>query len=103
MQTLNGAYKINELIALAAATRQEVVCIQEHRFIHIEGLKYHQYNNGWVLIIGSGWLKSQNASQGGVGILMSPNAYKSINNAVCSSEPIIAPTHYADDKIAEDF
>ena len=67
------------------------------------------------------WL-AQNASQGGVGILMSSNAYKSINNVECSTERIItahfegnpgvsvmcsyhsyAPTNCSNDKIADDF
>ena len=44
-QTLQKVYKIPELIASAELTRQDIICIQEHRFIHEDTvIKEHTYD-----------------------------------------------------------
>ena len=69
-QTLQKVWKIPELIAAAEKTRQEVICIQEHRFVHLDvDIKEHTFGK-WKLLTCSAWRNSINAAIGGVGILI---------------------------------
>lgn len=119
VRTLKGL-KINELISLAEETNQEVVCIQEHRFIHPNNeIKYDYHPKGWLFVSSSAWTSSNNCSIGGVGFLFSPRASKSINSITSPNPRIItaklegnpattiigvySPTNCSADKDAEDF
>ena len=76
VQTLRRADKISELIASSGHSHQDIVCIQEHRFIHEElPTKEHAFGT-WKLITCSAWKNNANASVDGVGILLNPLAYK---------------------------
>ena len=119
VRTLKG-FKINELISLAIETKQEIICIQEHRYVHPDtDIKHHPQPNGWLFITSSAWLNSNNCPVGGVGLLLSPNACKSLNNTNSTNNRIItanfqgnpsttiicaySPTNCADITDAEDF
>ena len=54
--------------------------MQEHRFYHtyIE-LKYH-VGQGWTFLSASAWKNSTNSTIDGVGMLLSPTAFRSLNN-----------------------
>ena len=61
-QTLQKVYKIPELIASAELTGQDIICIQEHRFIHEDTvIKEHTYDK-WKLLTLSAWKNSINAA-----------------------------------------
>ena len=49
VQTLQNEGKIPEVIASAKATRQDVICLQEHRYIHEEDLTMKEQSFGNTL------------------------------------------------------
>ena len=60
-QTLQKLWKIPELITSAERTGQEVICIQEHRFVHLNtDIKEHTFSK-WKLLTCSAWRNSINA------------------------------------------
>ena len=77
-QTLQKVYKIPELIASTELTGQDIICIQEHRFIHEDtDIKEHTYDK-WKLLTLSARKNSINAATGGIGMLVSSQAYNTI-------------------------
>jgi len=56
-----------------------VVCIQEHRIYHPDTeIKHQMVGKSWLLVTCSAEKNTRNASIGGVGMLISPQAYKSL-------------------------
>ena len=58
----------------------DIICIQEHRYTHSEDIKCHNTGNGWTLAPVSAWKNSGNTTIGGVGMLIGPWAFKSLNS-----------------------
>ena len=80
VQTLQKDGKIPEVIACAESRKHDIICIQEHRFLHEDvPTKEHQYGR-WKLITCSAWKNSINASMGGNGILLSQRAYTALSS-----------------------
>jgi len=74
-------FQLHELVASAEQLLNDVVCIQEHRFVHEDmQTKEHDAGNSWKLITSSAWKNTVNASIGGIAMLMSPHAYKSLSS-----------------------
>ena len=74
-RTLTSSSQIGELTAAATLNNQDIICVQEHRHFHDDvRLKHHDTGNGWTLVTSSACKNTVNASIGGVGILLSPNA-----------------------------
>ena len=85
VQTLQKEWEIPEVISSAESTKHDVICLQEHRFIHEEiATKEHIFGRWRRLITGSAWKNSINAATGGTGMLFSQQAY----NALASVEMI---------------
>ena len=80
VRTLNRIGQLSELTASAVELKIDVICIQEHRYMHTEDIKYHETGNGWMLVTVSAWKNSVNASVGGVGILLGPRALKTLKS-----------------------
>ena len=80
VRTLNRIGQLSELTASAVEHKIDVICIQEHRYMHTEDIKYHETGNGWMLLTVSAWKNSVNASVGGVGMLIGPRALKTLNS-----------------------
>ena len=80
VRTLNRIGPLPELIASAVEHKIDIICIQDHRYMLIEDIKYHDTGNGWTLATVSAWKNSVNATVGGVGILIGPRAFKSLNS-----------------------
>ena len=76
VRTLNRIGQLPELTASAGEHKIDIICIQEHRYTHTEDIKYHETGNGWMLVTGSAWKNSVNASVGGVGMLIGPKSAK---------------------------
>ena len=92
-QTLQKVYKIPELIASAELTGQDIICIQENRFIHEDTvIKEHTYDK-WKLLTLSAWKNSINAATGGIGMLLSSQAYNTIASVEMIS-PRIMIVHF---------
>ena len=72
---------LHELINLSDEYGLDVLCIQEHRLYHDDvELKFHYPGENWTLITSSATNNLRNASVGGVGLLISPCASRSLNN-----------------------
>ena len=80
VRTLNRIGQLPELTASAVEHNIDRICIQEHRYMHNEDIKYHDTGNGWRLATVSAWKNSVNTTIGGVGILIGPRALKSLNS-----------------------
>ena len=81
IRILTSSSQIGELTAAATLNNQDIICVQEHRHFHDDvRLKHHDTGNGWTLVTSSAYKNTVNASIGGVGILLSPNAQKALNN-----------------------
>ena len=79
VQTLNKIGKTSELLLSSMDTKQDVIGIQEHRFMHLD-VETKEHNIGdFKLITCSAWKNSINATIGGIGILLNKNAYNSLN------------------------
>ena len=72
--------ELPELTASAIDHKIDIICIKEHRYTHSEDIKYHDTGNGWMLATASAWKNSVNATIGGVGMLIGPQALKSLNS-----------------------
>ena len=119
-RTLRMEHNQAELTALANAIGIEVLCVQEHRMFHDDvATKHHNMGKGWKLVTGSATKNEQNATIGGVGMLLSPNACKSLINIESINERLMiatfngnpqttiiscySPTNVSDVTVAEDF
>ena len=80
VRTLNRIGQLLELTASAIDYNIDIICIQEHRYIHSEDIKYHDTSKGWTLVSVSAWKNYVNATIGGVGMLIGPRALKSLNS-----------------------
>ena len=80
-RTLQSIKQISEFIAIAVTYHNDVIYVQEHRFYHEDVvLKYHELGNGWTFISASALKNIGNCTIGGVGMLFSPLATKSLNS-----------------------
>ena len=57
VRTLNRIGQLSELTASAVEHKIDIICIQEHRYTHTEDIKYHETDNGWMLVTVSAWKK----------------------------------------------
>ena len=80
VRTLNKIGQLPEVTASAIEHNIDIICIQEHRYTHSEDIKYHDSGNGWMLATASAWKNSVRATIGGVGMLIGPQALKSLNS-----------------------
>ena len=77
LRTLNRIGQLPELTASTIDHNIEMICIQEHRYIHNEDIKYHVTSNGRTIVSESAWKDSVNATIGGVGMFIGLWALKS--------------------------
>ena len=80
IKTLNRIGQLPELTTSVIDHNIDIICIQEHRYTHNEDIKYHDTGNGWMLATASAWKNSVNATIGSVGMLIGPQALKSLNS-----------------------
>ena len=72
VRTLNRIGQLPELTASAIDHNIDIICIQEHCYIHSEDIKYHDTSNGWTFVLASAWKNSVNAAIGGLSLLIRP-------------------------------
>ena len=84
--------KIYELIASAEDTGQDIICLQEHRFIHKDLTTKERRFGNWTLITSSAWKNSTNAAIGGIGMLFSPQTYKALETVEMITRRIMIAT-----------
>ena len=80
VRTLNRIGQLPELTASAKDHDIDLICIRDHKYTHNEDIKYHDTGNGWMLATASAWKNSVNATIGGEGIFIGPQALKSLNS-----------------------
>ena len=80
VRTLNRIGQLPELTASAIDHNIDIICIQEHRYIHCEDIEYHDSGNGWTLATALAWKNSVNPTIGGVGMRIGPRTQKSLNS-----------------------
>ena len=80
VRTFNRIGQLQELTASAIEHKIDIICIQEHRYTHSKGIKYHDTGNRWTLATASARKNSINTTIGGVGMLIGPQALKSLNS-----------------------
>ena len=80
VRTLDRIGQLPKLRASVIHHSIDIICIQEHGYIHNKDIKYNDSSNGWILVSASAWKNSVNASIEGVGILKRPRALKSLNS-----------------------
>ena len=74
-------FQLNELVASADKLLNDIVCVQEHRFIHEDTLiKEHDARKQWKLLTSSAWKNNMDSSIDRVAMLLSPHVYKSLNS-----------------------
>ena len=93
-RTLNkSTVKLGELTALSEKHSIDVTCVQEHRIYHDDiNIKHEEMGKGWKLITSLAEKANNNATVRGVGLLLSPHAYKSIINVESISPRIMIAT-----------
>ena len=64
VRTLDRIGQLPELIVSAVEHKIDI-CIQEHRYMHTEDIKYHETGNGWMLATVSAWKNCQCHSRSG--------------------------------------
>ena len=85
IRSLNSIEMIGELTALAEEKGVFVVCLQEHRKFHDNAdVHYTGVDKGWILATSSCW-----SCVGGVGMLLSPSAYYSLEDNIVVNSRII--------------
>ena len=85
--------QIHELVASADTHRNNIICVQEHRYVHEDiPIKEHDVGKGWKLITSSAWKNSVNASIGGTAMLLSPGVYRAMNSIESISPRITVAT-----------
>ena len=80
VRTLNRMDQLLDLTASVIDHNIDIICIQEHRYLHSKDIKYHATYNGWTFVSISTWKNSVNAAIGGVGMLIGPQTLKSLNS-----------------------
>ena len=92
VQTLNKESKVPELISSAETTKHDIICLQEHRFVHEDLVTKEESHGTWKLITCSAWKNSVNSSTGGIGMLISSTAYKALGSVEKISPRIMVAT-----------
>ena len=95
LRTLQSIKQMSELISIAVTYHIDVINLQEHRFDHEDiDLKYHELGNGWTFISASALKNTGNSTIGGVGMLLSPHATKSLNSIEKITSRILVTTFH---------
>ena len=80
VRNLNRIGQLPELTASEIDQNIDIICIQKHRYIHWEDIRYHDTGNRWTFVSASAWKKKSVNAIGGVGILIRQRALKSLNS-----------------------
>ena len=77
--TFNKIGQLPELTTSVIDHNIDIICIQEHRYTHSKDIKYHDSGNEWTKATATAWNHSLNVTVVGVGMLIGPQALKSLN------------------------
>ncbi|XP_072046988.1 uncharacterized protein [Amphiura filiformis] len=92
-RTLRSMYLQEELCGLAKHHNQYIIGLQEHKIVHPdEPIRHHDLFDGYQLVSSSAWRNRAGIAVGGVGILMSAKAKKTLLSCICITPRIICAT-----------
>ena len=81
VRTLASISQTSELIDSAIKQKLDIICIQEHHISHDDSpIKHRNFDRKWTLVTSSATKNYINSTIGGVGILLSPQAFESLNS-----------------------
>ena len=102
VRTLSHEKNLHELIGHASQYDINVICIQEHRIYHpdSETKFFGMLAKGWVLVTSSAKKNNKNVSIGGVGLSLSPKAYKALTKVEKIGPRILQATFDGNPKTA---
>lgn len=119
VRTIREQHKRLELVNRFINSGVKILGIQEHRIVHQEDIKIHQFKGGVTLISASAWRNGRGASMGGVGVMVSKEAYAAVSylkiygNRILTASfdgnprltviTVYSPTEAATDEDAESF
>lgn len=120
VRTIREQHKRQELAHTFARSGVKILGIQEHRIVHQEeDIKIHQFRRGAHLITASAWRNSGGSSTGGVGVMVTKEAYAAVTflkrcgnriltvsfdgNPRLTIIVVYSPTEAATNEDAEDF
>ncbi|XP_068680331.1 uncharacterized protein [Montipora foliosa] len=98
MGTMN-VQTLRKLVASSENTSQDIICIQEHRFIHDDSPTKEHNIGSWRLITCSAWKNNANTGVGGIGILLSAKAYKALVTVDMITNRITVATFHGNPQI----
>jgi len=93
VRTMRDAHKRIELAHNFEEYGIDILGIQEHRIVHEDILKYEDIQ-GNTLVTTSAWRNDQGAATGGIGLLLSKRAKKSLKEVVPHTNRIILATFH---------
>ena len=79
IRTAREEYKRLELAATFIESNIQILGIQEHRIVHEEPIRMEKLNKGACLVTTSAWRNSSGASTGGVGFMVTREAFDAIS------------------------
>ena len=119
VRTVREQYKRIELASLFLQSRVAVLGVQEHRIVHEEEIKIQSLEKGVHLVTTSAWRNTRQAANGGVGFMLTKQAYKAVSlmksfgkriflisfdgNPRLTVITVYSPTEAASNEEAEDF
>ena len=78
---MSNTIRLPKLTASADKNNTDIICMQDNRHDHSKlELKYYDTIDGLKFVLLLQWKNSVNATLGGVGILLSPHALKSLHS-----------------------
>ena len=89
VRTLNSAWKLDEVSQLVSTFNIQFMGIQEHRMVFDEDIKTTELQNQQHLISASATRNASAAAVGGVGLLLSDNAYRCLAKPTKISDRIL--------------
>ena len=90
--TLTKEFYLDELVNSMEKHNLDIICIQEHRFLHAEPIKYHQLASHTTLVTSSATLNNSNASVGGIGVALGNDKLNSLLSVESISSRILVLT-----------
>ena len=119
IRTARENFKRLELVECFLQSGIQVLGLQEHRIVHDEPIRIEKLSKGVALITSSAWRNTMGAATGGVGVLVTRDAYSSITliksfgsrtltvsfdgNPRLTVVNSYSPTEAASDEAAEEF
>ena len=79
VRTVREFSKRLEMVTLFLRSQMTVLAIQEHRVVHDEEVKIERHKKGVHLISTSAWRNRAQASTGGVGFLLTKQAFNAVS------------------------